>query len=88
MSIRISSPELLIASSCALLIVGHQVAGWVFAALGVLGAVLRVVIENSIRLEKNKHEQEVYRSISGIGETILHAIGSMAASHRDDSDYN
>lgn len=86
MKIKISSPEILIASACVLLFVGHQLEGWIFAATGVLGAVMRVSIEHSIRAEKIKRDQELYRSIFDIVDSVLQAISSMASTHIDDTD--
>ena len=88
MTVKISTPEFLVAASCALLCTGNTTSGVVFACLGVLGAISRVIIENSVRLENTKRDQETYNTIRRTGDTIASAISSLIVSHRDDSDYN
>lgn len=79
MNIKISSPEILIVSSCVLFCMGHITAAIVFVSLGVSGAIARVALENNIRTEKLTHEQElrdtIGRTISSVVESVIkHAV--------------
>lgn len=90
MSIKISAPEFLIASSCVLFCVGQLAAAIVFVSLGVIGAMSRVALENSIRAEKLAHEQElrdtIGRTISTVIETVIKHAAMPPHSGFDDDD--
>lgn len=88
--IKISAPEVLLASSCVLLCTGNTFAGVVFCVMGALGATVRLAVENSVRQDQLKRERELYESIGRAGSLAFETLSSMAAaaSHRDDSDYN
>jgi hypothetical protein len=87
MSIKISAPEFLIASSCALLCTGRVFEGIAFLVLGISGTIFRAAIENSVRIENNKKDLEAYASIQKAGESIAGAISRMTV-QREDSEYN
>lgn len=74
MTIRISSPEILIAGSCSLLIFDQIIAGWVFFALGVFGAALRVSIDAHFQQVAAKKQQDTLETglkmVSGLLEVV------------------
>ena len=90
--IKVSAPEVLIASSCVLFCVGQVPAGIVFASLGVLGACIRTIIENSVRLEQAKLEKETYGEMRQVGNAVAESLSrftaAMSQRHYDDSEFN
>ncbi len=90
--IKISAPEFLIAGSIGLFYLGHTILGSIFASLGVIGAVGRVIIDSQIRADQLNREaasrEMMFQTISSIAESLSN-WGSPAPEDRfDDSEYN
>lgn len=72
--IKVSAPEFLIAASCVLFCVGQPTAGIVFVSLGVAGAIARVALENAVRNETLRHEQELRNTIASTINSVIETI--------------
>lgn len=89
MQLKISSPEILFVVSGALFLADKAAPGIVFAVLGALGAVSRVVLETQARQEQLKSDQETLRSVSRAFSSVLKMFSNITVQHYDDStDYN
>lgn len=80
---KIQMPEVLTVSAAALLIGGQATAGWVFFSLGVLGAIMRLGLEQQAKQEQAKKMEETAQSINDAGEAIGRFINSLGSTNRN-----
>lgn len=80
---RIQMPEVLTLSSAALLVGGQVTAGWVFFGLGLLGALMRLGLEQQAKQEEAKKIEETAQSINEAGEAIGRFINSLGSAGRN-----
>jgi hypothetical protein len=95
--IKISAPEFLIVSSCAVFISGQTLVGGIFLTLGVVGASIRLAVEAHNRSEEMTHKKDVINitmsivnSLFSSLSTVVSSIGSSISEDRDinEEDYN
>jgi len=83
--VKIQLPEILCASSCALLVAGLAWQGWVFLALGLFGALLRT----SLALQEQKAAKEKVESGANIlAEAGRELVDALKKSGNDSSRFN
>ncbi len=86
---KIQMPEVLTVSSAALLIGGQFTAGWVFFSLGILGAVMRLGLQQQAKQEQAQKIEDTAQSINDAGEAIGRFVNSLASAGRNsNSDLN
>lgn len=90
--IKVSAPELLIASSAALICFGHNIMGCIFASIGVIGALGRVIIETQVRTDSLNREaasrEMMYQAISSVADSLTSWSASRVPEQFDDNEYN
>ena len=92
--IKISAPEFLIVGSVGFFCLGHTILGSIFASLGVIGAVCRVIIDIHSRadqLDRDAASREMmFQAISSIAESLSNwgAHVPVPEDRFDDSEYN
>jgi hypothetical protein len=83
--VKIQLPEVLCASSCALLIAGLTWQGWIFLGLGLFGALLRT----SLALQEQKLAKEKVESGANIlAEAGRELVDALKNSGIDSSRFN
>jgi hypothetical protein len=84
---KIQMPEVLTLSSAILLVGGQIIPGWVFFSLGILGAIMRLGLEQQAKQEQAKTIEGTAQSITDAGEAIgkfLNALGSSGRNSNTD----
>ena len=83
--VKIQLPEILCASSCALLISGLSWQGWVFLGMGIFGALLRT----SLAMQESKLAKEKVESSANIlAEGAREFVDALKKSGNDSSRFN
>lgn len=80
---KIQMPEVLTLSSAILLVGGQAIPGWVFFSLGVLGAVMRLGLEQQAKQEQAKKIEETAQSINEAGDAIGKFLNSLGNQSRN-----
>ena len=77
---KIGMPEALTVSSAVLFVGGQVIPGWTFFSLGILGAIMRLGLEQQAKQEKAKAIDDTAKSINDAGEAIGKFISALANS--------
>ena len=80
-------PEVLTVSSAILLVGGQTIPGWVFFSLGVLGAVMRLGLEQQAKQEAAKKMEDSAAAINEAGEAIGRFLNSLGSTDRKNNDH-
>ncbi len=84
---KIQMPEVLTLSSAILLVGGQTIPGWVFFGMGVLGAVMRLGLEQQAKQEAAKKMEDTADAINEAGEAIgrfLNSLGNSSSRKNND----
>lgn len=84
---RIQMPEVLTISSAILLVGGQIIPGWVFFSLGMLGAIMRIGLEQVAKQEKEKKMEDTAGAINEAGEAIGRFLNSIGKSDSKNNDH-
>ena len=82
---KIQMPEVLTLSSAVLLVGGQTIPGWVFFSLGLLGAVMRLGLEQQAKQEQAKKIEDTAQSINEAGEAIGRFLNSLGSAGRNNN---
>ena len=80
---KIQMPEVLTVSSAILIVGGHIIPGWVFFSLGMIGAMMRLGLEQQAKQEQAQKIEDTAQSITDAGEAIGRFLNTLGNSNRN-----